>query len=316
MTDNIRKMVFVCTGNICRSPMALGFGRREAEERGINIELTSAGISGLTGSKASKNAVTACAERDVDITSHRASQVDPSKDDDGTLYVCMTPQHIQWLRKMGVAPERTVMLGSGVPDPYGGDIGVYRRARDIIEMEIRELFDELEPSLPKKPTRSKRQEMEPEISVIIAEMRDCDLPDVADMEAKCFSDPWTEQGLADSLDDQSTTMLVALYDGVVCGYVSLMYADEHGYIPRVCVRPAYRRRGIASELLDTAETAARVYGCTDVTLDVRESNTAAIALYESMGYRTLGKRHGFYSNPVEAALVMRKDLEPWEGDEE
>lgn len=314
--ENIRKMVFVCTGNICRSPMALGFGRREAEERGINIELTSAGISGLVGSKASRNAVTACSERDVDITSHRASQVDPTKDDDGTLYVCMTPQHIQWLRKMGVAPERTVMLGSGVPDPYGGDIGVYRRARDIIEMEIRALFDELEEQLPKKPSRSKRQEMEPEMAAIIAEMQECDLPDVAEIEAACFSDPWTEQGLAESLDDQCTTMLVALYDGVVCGYVSLMYADEHGYIPRVCVRSAYRRRGIASELMDTAETAARVYGCTDITLDVRESNSAAIALYESLGYRALGVRRGFYSNPIEAAVVMRKDLEPWEGEEQ
>lgn len=314
--DIIRKIVFICTGNICRSPMALGFARDEAAERKLSVELSSAGTSALDGSPASRNAVAACAERDIDISAHEAAQVDPSKDTEDTLYVCMTPQHVQWLRRVaGIPSERLVLLGSGVPDPYGGDINVYRRTRDILQMEVRDLFDRLTPQLRTKPVRSQRQEMEPEMAAVIVDMQESDLPDVAELEVKCFNDPWSESALADSLDDPCARMLVALYGGVVCGYICLMLTDDNGYIPRVCVRPAYRRRGVATALMDTAETAARVFGCTSMTLEVRQSNSAAIALYESLGYEAIGKRPGFYTDPIEAAVVMTKPVDQWEEQE-
>ncbi len=316
--DSIRKIVFICTGNICRSPMALGFARREADERRLSVKLTSAGISALDGCEASRNAVEACAERDIDISAHRAAQLDPSQDTDDTLYVCMTPQHIQWLRRIaGIDPERLVLLGSGVPDPYGGDIDVYRRTRDILEMEVRDLFDRCMPMMRSKVQQQEQPscDSEPELLPVIVDMQESDLPDVAELEKRCFNDPWSESALADSLDDPCAKLMVALYGGAVCGYICLMLTDDNGYIPRVCVRPAYRRRGIATALMDTAETAAKVFGCTSVTLEVRESNSAAIALYESLGYRPLGKRPGFYTDPIEAAIVMSKPIDRWEDDQ-
>ena len=313
--DTVRKIIFVCTGNICRSPMAQGFARREAEERRLSVEIASAGTNALDGSPASRNSLQACAEREIDISDHRAAQVDPAADSDDTLYVCMTPQQVQWLHRVaGIPAERLVLLGSGVPDPYGGDINVYRRTRDIIEMEVRELFDglgELLAAKPERPVRERPQqeEQEPEMMAVITDMQEGDLPEVAAIERRCFSDPWSLSALAESIEDPCARMMVALYDGVVCGYVCIMLTDENGYIPRVCVLPAYRRRGVATALMDAAEAAARVFGCTTITLEVRESNSAAIALYESLGFEPLGKRPGFYTDPIEAAIVMSRPVE-------
>ena len=314
--DIIRRIIFICTGNICRSPMALGLARREAIERKLTVELASAGISALDGSPASRNALEACEERDIDITSHRASQIDPGADSEDTLYVCMTPQHIQWLHRVaGLPAERLMLLGSGIPDPYGGDINVYRRTRDILEMEIRALFDELAPRLTRREVRTVPQDSsEPELVPVVTDMQDSDLDDIAALEKRCFGDPWSREALAESLADPCARMLVAVYGGAVCGYVCLILTDENGYIPRVGVLPAYRRRGVATALMDTAESAARVFGCTSLTLEVRESNSAAIALYESLGFYPLGKRPGFYTNPIETALVMTKALDSWEDD--
>ena len=323
--DHIRRIIFICTGNICRSPMALGFARREAAERRIAVELGSAGTGALKGSAASRNAVEACAERDIDISAHRAAQIDPAKDTPDTLYVCMTAQHMQWLHRVaGIDPKRLVLLGSGVPDPYGGDINVYRRTRDIIEMELREFFDQYadlfrikaqkqeRPAAAVQPSLPAESDTEPDLMPVVVDMQENDLPDVAEIERRCFGDPWSESALADSLDDPCARMLVALYGGAVCGYVCIMLTDDNGYIPRVCVRPAYRRRGVATCLMDAAEAAAKVFGCTAITLEVRESNSAAIALYESLGYRPLGKRPGFYTDPIEAAVVMSKPIDQWE----
>ena len=317
--DTIRKMIFVCTGNICRSPMAQGFALREAEERGLCVDIASAGTSALDGMPASRNAVQACAEREIDITAHRAAQVDPAADSDDTLYICMTSQHVQWLRRVaGLPAERLVLLGSGVPDPYGGDINVYRRTRDIIEMEVRELFDSLEGQLARRGETPKNaaahtflqdDDPEPDMMPVITDMQEADLPDVAAIERRCFSDPWSLSALAESMEDPCARLMVALYGGEVCGYVCIMLTDENGYIPRVCVLPAYRRRGVATALMDAAEAAARVFGCTTLTLEVRESNSAAIALYESLGFEPLGKRPGFYTDPIEAAIVMSRPVE-------
>lgn len=312
--DTIRKIIFVCTGNICRSPMAQGFARREAAERKLSVEIASAGTNALDGSPASRNSLEACAEREIDISAHRAAQIDPAADSEDTLYVCMTPQQIQWLHRVaGIPAERLMLLGSGVPDPYGGDINVYRRTRDIIEMEVRELFDSLEGQLARKAERRaprvEEEDAEPDMMAVITDMQESDLPDVAAIERRCFADPWSLSALAESLEDPCARMMVALYGGEVCGYVCIMLTDENGYIPRVCVLPAYRRRGVATALMDAAEAAARVFGCTSITLEVRESNSAAIALYESLGFEPLGKRPGFYSDPIETAIVMSRPLE-------
>lgn len=312
--DTIRKIIFVCTGNICRSPMAEGFAVREAKERRLLVEIGSAGTNALEGSPASRNSVQACAEREIDISSHRAVQAEAADDSEDTLYICMTPQQMQWLHRVaGLPSERIMLLGSRVPDPYGGDINVYRRTRDIIEMEVREIFDRLDGQLSRRAERRTasapvHDDTEPETEVVITAMQESYLPDAAAIERRCFSDPWSLSALAESLEDPCARMLAALYDGVVCGYVCIMLTDENGYIPRVCVLPAYRRRGVATALMAAAEAAAVDYGCTSVTLEVRESNSAAIALYESLGFEALGKRPGFYSDPIEAAIVMSRQV--------
>lgn len=319
----IGRIVFVCTGNICRSPMALACARQETAERRIAVELDSAGTGALVGSPASRNAVDACEERDMDITAHRAKSVEETPDTDDTLWVVMTPQHAKWLQHIaGIPAERITLLGSGIPDPYGGDLDVYRRTRDILQMEVRELFDRLDDLLchkdgsrrPKitepsdEPETAEEERSEPDMMPVITAMSPEDIPEAASLEIKCFSDPWSEKALAESLADPCAVMLAALLDGVLCGYCCIMLAGDGGYIPRVAVRPAYRRRGVATALMLAAEEAAREQGSELVTLEVRESNLAAISLYTSLGYRSVGRRPGFYTAPIEAAIVMQREL--------
>lgn len=302
-------MVFVCTGNICRSPMAAGFARLEAESRRLGVEIDSAGTGALENSSASRNAVLVMRERDVDVTAHRARQLMENEGDQFTLFVVMTAQHALWLKRIaGIPPERITILGSGVPDPYGGDADVYRRTRDILEMEVRELFDRLGGQMRQAAERSQAPDCEPDIAPVVTTMTESDLADVADMEEKCFSDPWSKNAIAESIANPNAAMMVALFDGVVCGYVCIMTAADSAYVPKLCVRPAYRRRGIATALMAAAERISIAEGCEEITLEVRESNHAAIALYESMGFEPVGRRPGFYTQPIETAVIMTKLL--------
>lgn len=132
------------------------------------------------------------------------------------------------------------------------------------------------------------------------------LPQIAALERVCFSSPWSEDLLAQMLYKETASYLVAQgEDGTVLGYAGLDVVLDEGYIDNIAVQPEYRRQGIASALLDTFEHFGKAH-LAFLTLEVRASNTSAIALYQKHGFSQAGLRKNYYAAPKEDALLMTK----------
>jgi protein-tyrosine-phosphatase len=130
----MKKILFVCTGNTCRSPMAAALMNKLLEERGImQVIAESAGLAANEGGRASKNAVIAAGEAGADLSGHRARAVTRALIEGSDGIYAMSPGHRAALAAAyPAAAGRIKLLGSGIPDPYGGDINIYRRCRDDI----------------------------------------------------------------------------------------------------------------------------------------------------------------------------------------
>ena len=113
---------------------------------------------------------------------------------------------------------------------------------------------------------------------------------VAALERLCFTTPWTEAMLEEELYNDTASFIVAQRaDGEVLGYAGLHVILDEGYIDNVAVRPEYRRQGVADRLLDVFCRFGQAR-LAFLTLEVRPSNTAAVALYEKHGFREAGRR--------------------------
>lgn len=149
-------LLFVCTGNLCRSPMAEGLARDYARKRRLPIEVGSAGTMGLVGRPAEANAVAVCAEIGVDIAGHRSRGVTEALVDAANWVLVMEVGHAQWLRerfgdRMG---DKTVMLGQfggqfDIADPIGGWRFQFRRSRDEIKKCVEGFLDRMPEALPR-----------------------------------------------------------------------------------------------------------------------------------------------------------------------
>ena len=144
----------------------------------------------------------------------------------------------------------------------------------------------------------------------IAPMTMADIPQAAELERLCFPDPWSERLLREQLENEGAAALAALgEEGTLLGYASLSVVLDEGYIANVAVRPEHRRQGIARALLEALRRLARSRRLAFLTLEVRASNAAAIALYESQGYREAGRRRGYYRHPAEDAIIMTLEFD-------
>ena len=134
------------------------------------------------------------------------------------------------------------------------------------------------------------------------------LEELEKLERLCFSRPWSRKMLAEELENQCAAFLVAQdgETGQVIGYAGLLVVADEGYITNVAVFPEYRRQGVAAKLLAVFENFARGNHLAFLTLEVRPSNAAAIALYESFGFKQAGRRKYFYDLPKEDALILTK----------
>ena len=136
------------------------------------------------------------------------------------------------------------------------------------------------------------------------------LAGVAELERLCFSAPWNEAMLEEELYNDTASFIVAEgEDGQVLGYAGLHVILDEGYIDNVAVRPTCRRQGIADRLLDVFCRFGQA-NLAFLTMEVRPSNTAAVALYEKHGFQEAGRRKDYYENPREDALLLTREFRP------
>ncbi|MDY3251072.1 MAG: ribosomal protein S18-alanine N-acetyltransferase [Candidatus Choladocola sp.] len=138
----------------------------------------------------------------------------------------------------------------------------------------------------------------------IAEMKQEDIPAVAALEREIFSMPWSENGFLSALSSSDTLYLTVRADNRVIGYCGLLQSFEEADITNVAVSPAYRGRGVGYRMLSELMEAGKTRGIERYTLEVRISNQAALALYEKLGFASVGVRKNFYEKPKEDAVIM------------
>lgn len=144
--------------------------------------------------------------------------------------------------------------------------------------------------------------------MIIREMNLADVPAIADLEKICFSDPWSENSITSELHNRLSYWLVAEDNGQIAGYIGSQSVLDGADVMNLAVSPSYRRQGIGQALIKELVEHLRQRGIIALLLEVRVSNTPAIALYEKLGFVQAGRRPRYYRNPHEDALILRKEL--------
>ena len=142
----------------------------------------------------------------------------------------------------------------------------------------------------------------------IRSMLPADVPQIAALERLCFSDPWSEGSVAGELENELSLWLVAEEDGTVRGYIGSQSVPPDCDILNLAVAPDARRQGLGQQLLQALLDALHRRGIERVFLEVRPTNVPARALYAALGFEEIGRRKEYYVNPVEDALILRKEL--------
>lgn len=140
--------------------------------------------------------------------------------------------------------------------------------------------------------------------IVIRTMSERDSSAVWELEKKCFSVPWSEESIRAMFSEKGYWNLTARDDGSLVGYIGMKAVLDEADITNVAVDPDRRRQGIGKMLLRGLLAKAGELGIRRIFLEVRVSNTAARALYEQAGFRTVDVRKNYYEKPKEDAYIM------------
>lgn len=138
----VKNIIFVCTGNTCRSPMAAALFRNGlTDDKKMSVNVKSYGLSTFGGEPASEHAVEAMREYGIDIGAHRSTPLNRYALSDADLIVCMTEAHRAALLSVGVADDKIAVLN--ISDPYGGTLVDYRRCAEQIKLKLVPIYEKI-----------------------------------------------------------------------------------------------------------------------------------------------------------------------------
>ncbi len=148
----MKKILFVCTGNTCRSPMAAALLKEMAEEKGLDIEVDSAGIFAFSGDSASREAVEVLRKKQIDISDHRSKLVTDNLLEEADLVLTMTYSHKETLlfkhpfvsRKIYTLKEYAYGLAEDVHDPYGRGLKAYKEVGNELREVLEKVLERME----------------------------------------------------------------------------------------------------------------------------------------------------------------------------
>ena len=138
-------------------------------------------------------------------------------------------------------------------------------------------------------------------------MTSAHIEQIAELEKLCFSDPWSVKSISTELSNPLSLWIVAMDGENLAGYVGSQSVMGWADMMNLAVHPDYRRMGIGENLIAYLVSGLKEKDVTCLTLEVRVSNEPAIRLYTKLGFTEVGRRPGYYHNPKEDALILRKE---------
>ncbi|WP_066505781.1 ribosomal protein S18-alanine N-acetyltransferase [Abyssisolibacter fermentans] len=146
-------------------------------------------------------------------------------------------------------------------------------------------------------------------NILVRQMNINDIDLVCDIEVKSFSTPWSKNAFVDEIESNKLSdYLVVEYQGKVVGYGGMWLILDEAHITNIAIHPNFRGKGLGNYIVEGIINRCREKNILKITLEVRESNHTAIALYKKYGFEECGKRLGYYSDTNEDAIIMWKNF--------